>query len=183
MRLFTAIDLSREIQARLGALADRLRPLANLRWSPVENLHVTTKFIGEWPPERLGELEGALERIPKPGPVEIAVRGLGWFPNPHNPRVFWAGVQPDSALAALAAAAGQALAEIGVPEEDREFHPHVTLARTRDRLSKESLGALRRAVAAEESPEFGSFRAGTHVLYLSAGGRYTRLRQCSLLPS
>ena len=49
MRLFTAIDIPEEIKTRLRLLVDRLRSTAKLSWSPVANLHVTTKFIGEWP--------------------------------------------------------------------------------------------------------------------------------------
>ena len=49
MRLFTAIDISVEVREELRRLLNRLRPLAKLNWSPVENMHITTKFIGEWP--------------------------------------------------------------------------------------------------------------------------------------
>jgi 2'-5' RNA ligase len=181
MRLFVGVDISEEVRTKLRALVGRLRPIANLKWTPVENLHVTTKFIGEWPQERLEEIKTALDQVPKPGLVEVAVRGLGWFPNPHNPRVFWAGVQAEDTLKSLAGNTERALTQIGVAVENREFHPHLTLARMRDGLSKESLGALRRAVAAEETPDFGTFHAAVQILFLSAGGKYTKLYECSLL--
>jgi 2'-5' RNA ligase len=53
MRLFTAIDLPAEVLDPLREFLARLRPLAKLHWSPVENLHITTKFIGEWPEARI----------------------------------------------------------------------------------------------------------------------------------
>ena len=59
MRLFTAIDIPADVKAALAALLDRLRPLADLRWIPLEKLHITTKFVGEWPEDRLDELKGA----------------------------------------------------------------------------------------------------------------------------
>src|ERR1700683_5362272 len=121
MRLFTAIDIPAAIKLRLCAFLDRLRPLAKLSWSPPDHLHVTTKFIGEWPEARLEELNQALDAVPAPGPIEIAVRGLGWFPNDRNPRVFWAGVESGPELGALAQATEQSLASIGVPVEDRKF--------------------------------------------------------------
>ena len=49
MRLFTAIDLPADVRDRLDKLIARLRPLARINWSPPENLHITTKFIGQWP--------------------------------------------------------------------------------------------------------------------------------------
>ena len=50
MRLFTAIDLPDEMIWKLERLLSVLRPEAIIKWSPIDNLHITTKFIGEWPP-------------------------------------------------------------------------------------------------------------------------------------
>src|SRR5712692_8778884 len=63
VRLFTAIDISEEVRAALRALLDKLRPLAKLGWVSPEKLHITTKFIGEWPEARLGEIHAAVCKI------------------------------------------------------------------------------------------------------------------------
>jgi RNA 2',3'-cyclic 3'-phosphodiesterase len=177
MRLFTAIDISPDVKDNLRVLLDRLRPLARLSWSPVDNLHVTTKFIGEWPLERLEEMKRTLARVPISGPIDITIRGLGWFPNPKNPRVFWAGVHGGEALAGLAAATEAVAAKAGVPEEPRAFSPHLTLARIRERVS---LAALHKAIAGLSSDDFGTFHAEAFFLYQSAGGKYTKLAEFSL---
>ncbi len=181
MRLFTAIDIPGEIKARLQVFMNRLRPAAKLTWSPVENLHVTTKFIGEWPEPRLSELKSALASVPFMGPasgsIEIAIRGVGWFPNSRNPRVFFAGIESGPELVTLARDTDQALAPLGIPAEDREFHPHLTLARRRDAVSLET---LRQQLATGASDDFGAFRAASFFLYLSASGRYTRLQEFPL---
>src|ERR1700727_85458 len=80
MRLFTAIDLPPEMLEKLGAFLSRLSSFAKLRWTEVENLHITTKFIGEWPEERLEEMKKVLLGEKYPEPVRISVRGVGWFP-------------------------------------------------------------------------------------------------------
>jgi RNA 2',3'-cyclic 3'-phosphodiesterase len=180
MRLFTAIDIPAEIRARLRAFVDRLRPAAKLSWSAVDNLHVTTKFIGEWPEARLQEVKDTLAKVPKAGPLEIGVGGFGWFPNPKNPRVFWVGIRGGEALLKLSKDTEQNLAAIGVAVEDRDFHPHLTLARRRDPVP---LGDLRRVLDSLEAGagEFGSFRATSFSLYLSAGGKYTRLQEFPLV--
>jgi 2'-5' RNA ligase len=177
MRLFVAIDISREVQNNLSALLQRLRPAAKLQWSPIQNLHVTTKFIGEWPEERLEEMKKTLTQVPASGAFDISIRGLGWFPNPRSPRVFWAGVDGGEPLSALAAATEAATAKSGVPRENRQYSPHLTLARIRDRVPLE---AFRKAIAALSSDDFGSFRATAFVLYLSAGGKYTHLAEFPL---
>ena len=178
MRLFTAIEIPAAIRLRLSALLDRLRPLAKLSWSPPDHLHVTTKFIGEWPEARLEELNRMLAAVPFPGPIEIAVRGLGWFPNDRNPRVFWAGIEAGAELRTLAQATEHSLAALGVPVEDREFHPHLTLARRRNPVPIEG---LRKELAEIPTSDFGCFRAEAFFLHLSKAGKYIKLNEFPLL--
>ena len=179
MRLFTAIDIPPELKQRLRAFVDRLRPTARLTWSPVENLHVTTKFIGEWPEASLTMLKTALAGVPTPGSFEICVHGIGWFPNSKNPRVFWAGIEVSDALRKLAADTEDATAALGVPREDRGFHPHLTLARRRDPAPLDKLRQVLETLS-PDSTEFGTFSATSFFLYLSAGGKYTKLQEFPL---
>ena len=164
----------------LDSFLKPLRPTAKLSWTRLDNLHITTQFIGEWPEERLDEIKQALAGVPARGAIDIAVKGIGWFPNDRRPRVFWAGIEGGDALRALARDTGQALAQIGVPLEEREFSPHLTLARMRDPVP---LGVLRQALRSFPSGcgfDFGAFRADRFRLYLSAGGKYTQLAEFPL---
>jgi RNA 2',3'-cyclic 3'-phosphodiesterase len=176
MRLFTGISIAPTVRKNLDKLLQQLRPTAPLRWSRVENLHITTKFIGEWPEESVNDLIDALDEVPPPGKIDLAIRGLGWFPNPHSPRVFWCGIDAPPALAALAGATDQKLAAIGVQAESKKFAPHLTLARV-DAGAK--LLALQQAVAALHSVAFGGFTATEFHLFLSelgpGGSKYTKL--------
>ena len=181
MRLFTGIELSREVVVNLEKLLQRLKPAARIKWSAVGNLHITTKFIGEWSDGRLEELAGALRELPSYDPITIAVRGLGWFPNPHSPRVFWAAVHAPAALAELARETERRLAQLGVEEEKRPFSPHLTLARIKEPVP---LAGLRQAVAALDDTEFGEFTADRFFLYRSVlrpeGSEYTKLAEFPL---
>ena len=175
MRLFVAIDIPAEIKDALRYFVARLRPTAKIGWSPVDNLHVTTKFIGEWPEPRLDEMKRTLTSVPVTGAIDVTIKGLGWFPNQRRPRVFWAGVEGGEPLRALAQATEQAVAALGVPIEQRDYSPHLTLARIREAVP---LDGLHQAI--ESSPagcgfNFGSFNAKQFFLYLSAGGKYTQL--------
>jgi RNA 2',3'-cyclic 3'-phosphodiesterase len=178
MRLFTAIDIAAEVRENLRALLARLRPLADLKWSPVDNLHITTKFIGEWPQERLEDMKRTLAAVSAPA-LDVQIRGVGWFPNARRPRVFWAGVDGGEPLRKLAQATEQSVASLGVSVEEREYSPHLTLARIADRVP---LDALRSAVAGLESHSFGAFQASAFFLYLSAGGKYTKLAEFTAQP-
>jgi 2'-5' RNA ligase len=175
MRLFTAIDIPGDLTEALHSFVSRLRPTAKISWSPIENLHITTKFIGEWPEQRLDEMKRVLASVPRTGSLEIAVKGLGWFPNPGRPRVFWAGVDGGGPLRTLARCTDGAAAELGVPGEKRDYSPHLTLARIRETVVLDRLHQALESLPAGCGFDFGSFRATEFFLYLSAGGRYTQL--------
>lgn len=184
MRLFVGIPISDQVRLSLERLLAHLRPAGHVKWSPPYNLHITTKFIGEWPNERLDELKQVLATVKGPGPIEIHVNGLGWFPNPHHPKTFWAAVRAGDLLKRLAQETEEALTGIGIAKEDREYTPHLTLARIRD---ASPLGTLKKAVADLESVDFGSFTANEFHLYLSepgpAGSIYTSLAHFPLNPA
>ena len=175
MRLFTAVDIPSDLTEALRSFVSRLRPAAKISWSPLENLHVTTKFIGEWPEQRLDEVTRALASVQATGSIEVAVKGLGWFPNKRRPRVFWAGVDGGDALRSLARATEQAVAQLGVATEQRAYAPHLTLARIRETVALDRLHQTLESFPACCGFDFGSFRATQFFLYLSAGGRYTQL--------
>ncbi len=121
MRLFTGIALDPAVLERLARVLAELEPLAKLNWSPVENLHITTKFIGAWPEERLDELKTALARVPFARPFEIAIAQFGYFPNPHHPHSFFAGIHAGPELAELAGRIDEALLPLGIAKERSPF--------------------------------------------------------------
>ena len=183
MRLFTGLDLPREVVARLDELLRRLKPTARINWSPPPNLHVTTKFIGEWPEERLDELKAALAGLPSRPPLEVRLRHAGFFPNVHAPRSFWVGLEAPG-LPQLASATDAATAALGVPREKRAFNPHLTLARIKE---AQPLDSLHEAISKLASLDFGSFPADHFCLYRStlhpSGSVYTELAEFPLTKS
>src|SRR4030088_962604 len=175
MRLFTAIDIPDDLTDGLRSFVNRLRPAAKIGWSPLENLHVTTKLIGDWPEQRLDEIKNALVLVRVSGAIHITAKGLGWFPNPHHPRVFWAGIEGGERLRDLARATEHTLAPLGVPAEERAYSPHLTLARIREAVALDRLHQTLQSFPAGCGFDFGSFKATQFFLYLSAGGKYTQL--------
>ncbi|HEY3839428.1 MAG TPA: RNA 2',3'-cyclic phosphodiesterase [Bryobacteraceae bacterium] len=181
LRLFIGIALPSDINSSLDQLVKQLKPLAAIRWSPTANFHVTTKFIGAWPQERMEELKSTLASTAGSGAFAIAIRGLGFFPNAKRPRVFWAGVEGGEPLSRLASQTDQACARLGVEPEARAYSPHLTLARID---SPSRLGPLHVALSKLPSVEFGEFHVGVFHLYRSQAGRggsvYTSLAEFPL---
>jgi RNA 2',3'-cyclic 3'-phosphodiesterase len=182
MRLFTGIDLREDVRDRLERLLTILRPCAHVKWSPVYNLHVTLKFIGEWPEDNLPQLEAALRTLAPREPIAAEVKGVGWYPNPHHPRVFWVAINGGDALTTLAKDIEGAIEPLGIAKEERPFNAHLTLARIKEPAP---LQALRNAIAQLESVEFGTFPVQRFFLYRSqpgsAGSIYTKLSEYPLI--
>lgn len=178
VRLFVGLDLPPEVIQALETFQNRLRPLAKLSWSPTANLHVTTKFIGEWPQDRVDELNQSLRGLGPREPVTLRVGGLGFYPNARGPRVFWAGIDAPPGLHELARQTDQALAALGVEPESRPFSPHLTLARIRTQVPLNRLAA---EIERHGEIDFGQFTADRFFLYLSqrgsGGSVYTKLSE------
>src|SRR5579872_5686260 len=103
MRAFIAIDVRDEIRKQLAETQRRLRPAApDAKWSRPEGFHLTLKFLGEISDAQITKVTGALTALGSFKPFPIEVKGFGFFPQPHKPRVFWAGVQAPPSLANLA---------------------------------------------------------------------------------
>jgi RNA 2',3'-cyclic 3'-phosphodiesterase len=179
MRLFAGISLDDAVTHNLVQMLAPLRAVANLRWTAAENLHITSKFIGAWPEDRLAELRSSLAAIDPPGNLEIAISHPDFFPDAHRPRVLLAGVNSGPGLAELARKINDALEPLGSPREDRPYSPHVTLVRIGKDQSRESVRKLGEHVASMTNLNFGSFVAESFALFLSqpysGGSVYTKL--------
>jgi len=177
MRLFTAIAIPEEVCQRLTELVARLGPTAPVAWSPAGNWHITTKFLGEWADVAGLAQELAAVRAPA---TEVAVRGLGWFPNPHQPRTLFAGAAGEG-LAELHQQTDAACARRGVASETKRYSPHLTLARIPAGTPVEE---LRRAISELETVDYGRFRAGSFWLYESRaearGSVYYKIKEFPL---
>lgn len=182
MRIFIALDIPAEIRTRMAEYVERVRRFApEARWARPEGLHVTLKFIGETPEERVQQIKNALGTI-RARPVAVKFSGIGFFPGGKSPRVFWIGVDGGEALPRLAETIDECVAELGVAREDRAYHPHLTLARTGSAPgAQHQLRPLASVLQSEAAPEFGTMTAQEFFLYRSqpqrGGSKYTKLEK------
>jgi RNA 2',3'-cyclic 3'-phosphodiesterase len=178
MRLFTAIDPSSDVLFRLERLMTIFRPEALIKWSPLDNLHVTVKFIGEWPESRLEELHDALASLLPREPFEAEVKELGWFPNERSPRILWAGVHGGDPLLNLARETDECLEKLGIPKENRDYSPHLTLARMKNPVP---LRRLRQRIQEVQPASLGRFPVTQFFLFRSDPGSnasiYRKIRE------
>ncbi|MGD1954223.1 MAG: RNA 2',3'-cyclic phosphodiesterase [Sphingomonadales bacterium] len=94
-----------------------------------EQLHLTLRFIGDVDGRTAQEVETALDTISFT-PFDVYAEGVGVFGKVDRARTVWAGVKPRGPLTALHNKIDQALSYgAGLPREQRQFEPHITLAR------------------------------------------------------
>ncbi len=139
LRLFAALTIPSDVLDAIGQWWETARhALPRRGWRPIprENWHLTMAFYGEIDGGLLGDLEQALSReLAGLPPVDLGSRGVGTFPSPERPRVFWLGIDGPGleriarhcrgAVEALPARAG------GRSGDEHPFKGHLTLARAR----------------------------------------------------
>ena len=142
LRAFIALDLPDGLKKEMEELLFHLKKAgADVKWAHPQNMHLTLKFLGDTPPDRIAHVKNFLEVLSrKQKPFVMHCAGLGGFPDLDHPRVLWVGVdEGEEELKALARAIESEAAEIGSPKEERAFSAHLTLGRVRGRMNLERL--------------------------------------------
>lgn len=185
MRTFIALPLPAGVIAMLAETQRRLKDHGiAIRWVRPENIHLTIKFLGEIPTERIEALTRAMQVVgSRFQPLSLTAGGVGVFPGIKRPRVLWAGLQGDiEALGALYRALDRGLWEIGFPSEKRSFKGHLTLGRIKKRIDSRLLG---HAMADVGSIQSDVFKADEMILFRSdlkpQGAVYTEIERVPLL--
>ena len=189
IRTFIAIELDETISAALADLQRRLKakvPQGSVRWVKPEGIHLTLKFLGDVPANRIEEVERALtQACTRFSAFSVSVGGLGCFPNPRRPRVVWVGVQEESGtLTRLQKAIEDEMEKLGFAPEGRRFHAHLTLGRTQRRASSGDVRRLGQLVSETEIGRLGQMEARVVSLMKSdlrpTGAVYTQLAAVKL---
>ena len=147
MRLFLAINLPPEVRRDILDATATLRETApEVSWLDEPRLHLTLKFFGEQPPERLDTIASAATAVAaQHRALVMSLGGIGAFPNFRRARVVWMGVEHDPRLELLHHDVEVAYEALGFEVEGRPFRPHLTLARLKHPLPEERLRKLSRA--------------------------------------
>jgi RNA 2',3'-cyclic 3'-phosphodiesterase len=162
MRLFVGIPLSVAVTEQLESISMRHRMEGDgLRWSTPESWHITLQFLGstsetkyECVVARLRELQAA--------PVPVELEDLGFF---ERAGIFFAGVALTPELMALQQQVIASTRPCGFVAEDRPYHPHITLARSKGRRNTTGIKVLMSKIRSQ--PKFIRFVADDFLLYES----------------
>ena len=183
IRSFLAIELPKPILKKIEEVQADLRAAhADVRWVSPEKIHLTLKFFGSIEESRIDSIFKSIEEsVRSTSPFSLEVRGVGAFPSMKSPRVIWLGLENGQSLTSLQKQIETQLEKIGFQSEDRPFHPHLTLGRTKSSRGKNELvGRMEK----HREEEFGDLQVERVILFKSdlkpSGPIYTALGDLKL---
>jgi 2'-5' RNA ligase len=184
MRIFIAIELSGEARGELRSLQSSLKEAgADVKWVDPVNIHLTLRFLGDCGESMIPSVKTALaEAVSAHEPFILGLKGVGAFPAISSPKVIWAGVgEGRQESEALHTSISSRLAGLGIPEEERDYSPHITIGRVRSGKKMES---LRKAIEGSPFPASSGTTVDRVVLFSSRfspeGPIYTPLSKAML---
>jgi 2'-5' RNA ligase len=158
-RLFVAITLPEALKAKLAGLhAD----FPGLKWAVPANMHLTLRFIGQTPAERIEIVRRSLRSV-RSEAFRLTVTGLGLFQRRAG-GILWAGLREEPALPELKRRVDAALRSgSGLNPEDARFLPHLTLSRLKESLLQD----MKSLVQAKNAEFFGEVPVTEFTLFRS----------------
>jgi 2'-5' RNA ligase len=107
------------------------------KWTEIENLHFTYKFLGNVDEEKIPEIKRYIYRSLKEIDSTIKIGGLGYFPLKGEPQVLFSKIHnSDKSIFSHFNNIENGLKKIGFKPESKKFFPHITLIRIKS-LSSE----------------------------------------------
>ena len=184
MRTFIAVELPEQIKKEIEQLQTPLKKTnAFVSWVKPGNIHITLKFLGEVPEEKINEVFSATELALKNAKrFKMNLKGMGAFPDFRRPRVIWIGAgKGGEELSDMATKIEEETEKIGYPKEKRKFSAHFTIGRVKSPKNIEKLIELVKSSDFEtedmEVNEVTVMRSQLHP----AGAIYTPLKKIPLL--
>lgn len=183
IRAFIAIDLPPEVLQCLDDVSQQLKQElggAPVRWVPVENIHLTLKFLGDVSESNIDMLTDFLQStVSNVKQFEFSVGGLGAYPKPHRPRVIWVGVEAPPELMTAQRSVESEMSRLGYTRERRPFNPHLTLGRVSRHSTNQDVSNIADVIKTHTVGYLGSARVTALHIYRSdlksSGAIYTKL--------
>src|SRR6201982_3519095 len=170
-RLFVAVDLPDSMRQLLAALDPAF---CGVRWTELDQMHLTLGFFGDVPEDIELKLPEKLSAIGF-GAFFLHVNGVGAFSSKGAPKIIWIGVgKAHPHLFQIHKRVQEAALAAGLEPELRPWHPHITIARCRNVAAP----SLRRFLQSNAEFDAGMIRVDAFHLYssklTSAGPIHTR---------
>jgi RNA 2',3'-cyclic 3'-phosphodiesterase len=189
-RLFYAVPIPTQAIERIAEVVDEVRAQGvpgggrDVRWVRLEGLHLTLRFLGPTPDDRIDAATQALRGATEGrSAFDISIGGGGTFPPHGRPRALWLDVRDgEEGLVGLAGEIDRELTHAGWVLDPKPFRPHLTLARSDGVPAGAAIGARLIEAAQDLEVRFRADRVGLFES-LTGGGpaRYEPLEVVDLV--
>ena len=186
IRTFIAVEVSTEVRERAVELIENLQASrAKISWTKPHNMHLTLKFLGDTPEERLAEVAQAVVSAAVETPAfALRLQGVGVFPMRGARKRFGLALTTgERRSVGWPQPSMNALYRRRFPKEKRHFEAHLTIGRVRGATpgERQELGRL---LADQHDFDCGLTNV-REVLVMSsqlspAGPTYAVLQRCPL---
>jgi len=103
-----------------------------LNWTISGNWHITLFFLGSTEESAIPLLQQLIEESFRDvQPYQTELRGVGVFPNSHNPKVLWLGLEDIQPIISAYSQMGESLQQNGFSFDQKPLKPHLTIARVK----------------------------------------------------
>ena len=182
MRVFLAIDFQEHIKDRIireiGLLKQKF---PEFKWIKSPSLHLTLKFLGETDPNKIIEITNLLKNaFNYINPFNISTTNILLLPTPNKARVLYLGLEKTEPLIKCYNIIEEKIKSAGFEKENKNFNPHITLARIKNRKLSASESSI---ISTHSIPKIGIKINKITLMQselLPLGARYTSVQRFSL---
>ncbi|MFH1823448.1 MAG: RNA 2',3'-cyclic phosphodiesterase [archaeon] len=152
MRTFIAIELPSSTRDELKKIQEKFKanPGVSANFVNPENLHLTLKFLGEIPEEKVEQIKKLKIDFKK---FKVNLGKVGVFPSLNYIRILWVSLEPGFLIKDL----HDKIEEILQAKKDVKFESHITLARIKNlKSTKDFLKEMKNTKVNNKEFEVGS---------------------------
>ena len=114
----------------LKPILTELKTTSNVRPSPLSQMHITMRFIGDIDDGKTKKVVKAVQdAVDGIEPFTITIGGAGCFPKPSRPSVLWIGARPEDILKTISDRIAENLKRANISFDEKPFRSHITVGR------------------------------------------------------
>ncbi|MCH8326183.1 MAG: RNA 2',3'-cyclic phosphodiesterase [Bacteroidetes bacterium] len=151
-RIFIALKIPEYIQKEI--ISYRIKAYSdyqNLKWEPINKLHITLKFIGDVQNDIVDKIIDALGFISNYKTLNCSLDNFGFFSIKKEPKILWLGLKANPELNKLVKDINNALEKISILKDERNFKAHLTLLRIKGNVQNNFIELFKNYKIPEEN--------------------------------
>ncbi|NOY49651.1 MAG: RNA 2',3'-cyclic phosphodiesterase [Chlorobi bacterium] len=154
-----------------------------IKWVNPGSMHLTLKFLGETPDEKIKEIKRILKEFAQDKKAfNVWFDKCGIFGSSYKPRVIWFGASKNEEIKTLGNQLLDTFHEHGYTRDSQNFVPHLTVGRIKKITDKKSFQATLDKLKNERLQEFNIDEIILYQSILKPGGpAYIELELYNLL--